>query len=189
VIRDQTAATNRIVTRDVAKAADISALIQKYTDLVAPIANKVIGHVSGSSIVRTPDDSLESPLGNLISDAMLADESVVTEGKAIDVALMNPGGIRADLQAGDGGAITYGAAFTVQPFNNYLVSLDLTGEQLTELLEQQWSGANGGGEGKWKVLQVWSTPGTSPRPKGPSWSPVRCRSAARPSIRPRPTGS
>jgi 5'-nucleotidase len=154
VIRDQTAATNRIVTRDVAKAADISALIQKYTDLVAPIANKVIGHVSGSSIVRTPDDSLESPLGNLISDAMLADESVVTDGKAIDVALMNPGGIRADLQAGDGGAITYGAAFSVQPFNNYLVSLDLTGEELTELLEQQWSGANGGGEGKWKILQV-----------------------------------
>ena len=44
---------------------------------------------------------------------------------------MNPGGIRADLQTTDG-SVTYGAAFAVQPFNNYDVSMDLTGAQILD---------------------------------------------------------
>ena len=38
--------------------------------------------------------------------------------------------------------MTYEEAFTVQPFNNYLVSMDLTGAQIYALLDQQWTGAN-----------------------------------------------
>ncbi len=48
---------------------------------------------------------------------------------------MNPGGVRADLGAGD---VTYEEAFTVQPFANTLVTLDLTGAQLDCVLEQQY---------------------------------------------------
>ncbi|HEY6738685.1 MAG TPA: 5'-nucleotidase C-terminal domain-containing protein, partial [Actinopolymorphaceae bacterium] len=154
VVRTKSTATNRIVTRDVPEAADITSLIEKYTTLVEPIAGKVIGHLSSESVIRDTDDSLESPLGNLIADSMLADPSVVVDGKEPQIALMNPGGIRADLVAADNGEVTFGAAFTVQPFNNYLVSLDFTGEQILELLEQQWSGDNAGGEDHWKVLQV-----------------------------------
>ena len=49
---------------------------------------------------------------------------------------MNPGGVRADLtfaQSSGGepaGDVTYGEAFTVQPFGNLLVTMDLTGEQI-----------------------------------------------------------
>jgi 5'-nucleotidase len=50
-------------------------------------------------------------------------------------AFMNPGGVRADLGAGP---VTYEEAFTVQPFGNYLTTLDLTGAQLDCLLEQQF---------------------------------------------------
>ena len=56
-------------------------------------------------------------------------------GSAV-VAFMNPGGVRARSAAG---AVTYGEAFTVQPFGNTLVTLTLTGAQLKEVLEQQWS--------------------------------------------------
>jgi 5'-nucleotidase len=63
---------------------------------------------------------------------------------------MNPGGIRADL-ASNAGAVTFGQAFTVQPFNNYLVSMDMTGTQIKTLLEQQFSGVN---QASNKVLQV-----------------------------------
>ena len=52
----------------------------------------------------------------------------MTAGKTPVAAFMNPGGIRADLVSTDG-AVTFGAAFTVQPFNNYLVSMDLTGHR------------------------------------------------------------
>ena len=56
---------------------------------------------------------------------------------------MNPGGVRADLtfsQISGGeqpGEVTYGEAFTVQPFGNLLVTMDLTGAQIERLLEQQ----------------------------------------------------
>ncbi|WP_433165642.1 bifunctional metallophosphatase/5'-nucleotidase [Kribbella sp. CA-247076] len=153
VDRANTIANNQIVTQDVPKDARTSALIAKYQTLVAPIANKVIGHLTTSSVSRTPDESLESPLGNLIADAQLADPSVVTDGKAPVAAFMNPGGIRADL-ASNGGEVTFGQAFTVQPFNNFLVSMDMTGTQIKTLLEQQFSGVNGPEAPKFKVLQV-----------------------------------
>ena len=66
-----------------------------------------------------------------------------------ELALMNPGGIRADLvyaasgSEGDG-VVTYGEAFTVQPFTNMVNLSDLTGAQLITALQQQVSGAQRG---------------------------------------------
>lgn len=110
--------------------------------MIGTLANGV------GSVSRETDDSLESPLGNLIADAQRNDASTVTNGRAPEIAFMNPGGIRADLAADGGGNVTYGAAFATQPFNNYVVSMDLTGRQVLELLEQQWTGSGT------KVLQV-----------------------------------
>ncbi len=68
----------------------------------------------------------------MIADAQLA----ATDDEAGAVAaFMNPGGVRADL---DQGEVTYEEAFTVQPFTNNLVTLDLTGAQLYCMLEQQF---------------------------------------------------
>jgi 5'-nucleotidase len=150
VDRLNTLANNLIVTQDVPKNRELTKLITKYQGLVAPIESKVIGHITTPSVTKTPDDSQESPLGNLIADAQLADPSTVTGGKTPVVAFMNPGGIRADL-ASTGGAVSFGQAFTVQPFNNYLVSMDMTGTQIKALLEQQFSGPNQAAN---KVLQI-----------------------------------
>ena len=151
VIRSSEVADNRIVTHDVARNGAITSLIKAYKKLVDPIENKVIGHLAGTTTVsRTNDDSGESPLGNLIADAQKNDLSTVTAGKTPEIAFMNPGGIRADLQTA-GGAVTYGSAFSVQPFNNYDVSMDMTGQQILTLLEQQWSGTNATSP---KILQV-----------------------------------
>jgi 5'-nucleotidase len=86
----------------------------------------------------------ESTIGNLIADAQLA----ATQDLGTDLALMNPGGIRADLlyAAGAGandpaGNVTYQEAALVQPFANTLVTLDLTGAQVRQLLEEQWQPA------------------------------------------------
>jgi 5'-nucleotidase len=154
IVRSSVVANNLIVTRDVPKDPSSTQLIQKYQTLVAPIESKVIGHITTPTISRTPDDSLESPLGDLIADAQLADPSTVTGGQTPVAAFMNPGGIRADLVAGAGGTVTFGAAFTVQPFNNFLVSANMTGAQIKTLLEQQFSGLNGPEPAKFKVLQV-----------------------------------
>jgi len=85
----------------------------------------------------------ESTIGNLIADAQLA----ATEDLATEVAIMNPGGIRADLLYPSSGAddpdgnVTYAEAALIQPFANTLVTLDLTGAQLRAVLEQQWQPA------------------------------------------------
>ena len=89
---------------------------------------------------RPPNAGGESKLGDLIADAQLADPSVVTGGDVPTIAFMNPGGIRTNLTYANSpwgeapGAVTYEEAFTVQPFNNYLVSMTLTGAQIKEIL-------------------------------------------------------
>ncbi|MBA8801779.1 5'-nucleotidase [Nocardioides ginsengisegetis] len=155
VVRPAAYARNMIVDNgdSVTPSADLLKLIDTYKTLVAPIANEVIGHIEpGTSIVKTPDaNGGDSPLGNLIADAQKADGSVVSDGKAPVIALMNPGGIRADLVENDAGDVTYGAAFSVQPFNNFVVSMDLTGAQIKAVLNQQWNGPN---ETANKIMQV-----------------------------------
>ncbi|MGO4596042.1 bifunctional metallophosphatase/5'-nucleotidase [Terrabacter sp. 2RAF25] len=153
IVRPTTAdSRNRLVTQDVAKDSAESAIIATYSKLVKAIADKVLGQIVGTSVSKTQNGAGESPLGDLIADAQLADPSVVTGGKTPVVAFMNPGGIRADLVAGANGNITYQSAFTVQPFNNYLVSMDITGQGIYDLLNQQFNGANSAGSPK--VLQI-----------------------------------
>ncbi|MEA2361106.1 MAG: 5-nucleotidase [Thermoleophilaceae bacterium] len=137
----QVAAKNVIVTQNVFKAGDITQLIERYTAIAAPLRDRVIGHIS-ADITRTSDDSLENAAGNLIADAQLAATSATGTGAAV-AAFMNPGGVRSDFtfaQSGTegDGSLTYGEAFTVQPFGNSLVTLTLTGAQLLEVLKQQW---------------------------------------------------
>jgi 2',3'-cyclic-nucleotide 2'-phosphodiesterase (5'-nucleotidase family) len=149
IVRTSVKSQNMLVTRDGTKDATQTALIARYKELVKPIASKVIGHIT-EDVTRTQNAAGESQLGDLIADAQLADPSVVTGGQTPVIAFMNPGGIRSDLTAASSswgeptGDVTFEEAFTVQPFNNYLVSLDLTGAQIKQLLTEQWSGLNSG---------------------------------------------
>jgi 5'-nucleotidase len=161
VIRPSMKAENHIVTNTgpgVRPRASVVDLINRYKELVAPIANQILGKIAPAetvnSVSRTADADGESPLGNLIADAQLADESVVADGVAPTIAFMNPGGIRADLSEDPAGNVTYEKAFNVQPFNNFLVSLSLTGQDVLDLLNEQWNGANEGASNRWKILQV-----------------------------------
>lgn len=146
-VRSSITASNRIVTRDVAPDPAMTRLIDRYEQHVKPIAARVLGTIT-ADVTRAAGENGESPLGRLIADAQLADPSTVTGGRVPQIAFMNPGGIRADLTrdaAAHGeaaGQVTYEEAFTVQPFNNYLVSMDLTGEQIYRLLAEQVTGAN-----------------------------------------------
>ncbi|MDX6399200.1 MAG: 5-nucleotidase [Gaiellaceae bacterium] len=148
-------ATNRIVTRTVAKDPEETAIVSKYKNLSAPLANKVIGRITGD-ITRTANDAGESALGDVIADAQLAATKPENKGGAV-VAFQNPGGIRADLIAsqvtgGEGpGQVTYSEAFTVQPFGNTMVVKTMTGAQLKTLLEQQFDNP---AKGEKRILAV-----------------------------------
>ncbi len=121
----------------------VTALIDKYDALSAPLANAVIGTIT-SDILRASNAAGESALGDIIADAQLEATAPAGFGEAV-VAFMNPGGIRNDLLfSATGpefdGEVTFAEAFSVQPFGNSLVVMTLTGEQIDALLEQQWAG-------------------------------------------------
>jgi 5'-nucleotidase len=136
--------SNTSITPD----ADIKQIVDNYKVLVEPIANRVIGSIT-ETLSRTTNSAGESALGDVIADAQLEATEATGFGDAV-VAFMNPGGVRADLgyissSAGEGdGNVTFGEAFAVQPFGNSLVTMTLTGAQIEELLEQQFTGCTNG---------------------------------------------
>ena len=125
------------VSRTVAKAPDLTSLVQKYDALSAPLSNRVVGSAS-ADLLRGANTAGESSLGDIIADAQHAATSPPLFGGAL-VAFMNPGGIRTDIAAGE---VTYGELFAVQPFNNVMTVLTCTGAQIDALLEQQFSSGN-----------------------------------------------
>ncbi|MGW7089412.1 bifunctional metallophosphatase/5'-nucleotidase [Streptomyces sp. NPDC054871] len=153
IVRTSVKSANHVVSREQAKAKDMTSLIGRWNKLAEPVANKPVGFIS-ADIPGRGAGVPEAPLGDLIADAQLA------HGKSLDpetdLALMNPGGIRSDLvhkasgSEGDG-VVTYGEGFTVQPFSNTVNLVDLTGAQLITGLKQQVSGSN---EASPKILQI-----------------------------------
>jgi 5'-nucleotidase len=143
-------AHNRIVTRDVADPT-VDTMVKDYANRAAPQANRIIG--STPDELKMPPrtsvpsgESGESLLGDVIADAMLEATREPAKGGAV-IAVMNPGGIRTDINAGE---ITYGEAFSVQPFANNVTTVTLTGAQIEQMLEQQFQGSTT------RILQVSS---------------------------------
>ncbi|MGW0465782.1 bifunctional metallophosphatase/5'-nucleotidase [Streptomyces sp. NPDC003027] len=154
IVRASVESANHVVTRDVPKAQDLSDLIRDWNALAAPIANRPQGWIA-ADIDGRGSTAYEKPLGDLIADAQLEALAPADKGGA-QLALMNPGGIRSDLvykasgAEGDG-VVTYGEAFTVQPFTNMMNVVDLSGANLLAALKQQVSGSNAASV---KILQV-----------------------------------
>lgn len=124
---------------------EIAALVADYKAEIAPIVNAVKASTLGI-ISRGGNDRYikEVPMGDLIADAQ------AWRG-GTQIAFMNPGGIRSDIAYSSyPHDITYGDFFIVQPFDNKLVTMTLTGSQIYALLEQQFPPA----QTSMRLLQV-----------------------------------
>jgi len=146
------APTNWLVDRtdpaiNAAIAADptVRNIVAGYNSLVSPLASAVVATLA-SPLPNAASSAGEMPAGDLIADAQLAATQPAALGGA-QIAFMNAGGVRNPGFAPAGAtypyALTYGDAFTVQPFGNSLVTMTLTAVQLKALLEQQFSGCMG----------------------------------------------
>jgi len=151
-VTDKTA-KNHAVTQDIAPDPAVQSIVASYTERAKDRANRVVGHLTGPlpRQVNASGPPEEWVLGDTIADAMLA--ATKKPGYDAVVAFMNPGGIRADVTC-DGcsvakpGAVTYTQAFTTQPFGNYLVTMTLTGANIRDILQQQFTSSPP------KILQV-----------------------------------
>ncbi len=116
-------------------------MIQKWQPLYDTAGNTPVGTITADinrGGVGGSDRGVKSPAGNLVADAQLWS----TSSFFADVAFMNPGGVRSDLKyaqsAGEGdGVVTFGEAFTFQPFGNTLVTYPMSGAQIISVLEEQ----------------------------------------------------
>ncbi len=132
-------AHNVPVTRNVTPDSDVAGVIATYATKSAPLRTKVVGYITADLIGNQTTahvTSCETPLGDVIADSQLAASSDAV------IALMNPGGIRADIVASSStktsGTVTYEDAFAAEPFSNVLVTVTLTGAQIKQLLDQQF---------------------------------------------------
>ncbi|WP_237725090.1 bifunctional metallophosphatase/5'-nucleotidase [Deinococcus alpinitundrae] len=131
--------------------SSMTALLGVAKSKTDEVKNQFVANLGATQILRGPGNT-EYALGDVIADSQLA----ATKAQGAQIAFMNPGGIRADLPSGTNvkasNAVNFGDVFTVQPFGNTLVVMDLTGAQIKALLEQQVSGKNA--DTNIKVLQV-----------------------------------
>ncbi|WP_307728075.1 bifunctional metallophosphatase/5'-nucleotidase [Massilia terrae] len=112
----------------------VSALLAKVKARSAALLAKPVSNIGVPVVSRKNSASGESPLGDLIGDAIVA----AMREQGAQIGFMNPGGIRKDLEAGSDNVVSFGQAQAVLPFGNTLVVMDMSGAQLRALLEQQW---------------------------------------------------
>lgn len=142
--RDLSTSVNHEVVRDdLLPDEAITAVIDKWQPKYDELASQAVGtiteDVNRGGDPTGSDRGVESAAGNLVADAQLW----ATTNLGAEIAFMNPGGVRTDLvyassTEGEGdGVVTFGEAFSFQPFNNTLFTIQMTGAQIVAVLEEQ----------------------------------------------------
>ncbi|MBL0004108.1 MAG: bifunctional metallophosphatase/5'-nucleotidase [Actinomycetales bacterium] len=144
VDRSASVAENHLVLRSIGKDPAETAVIAKWNTLAAPMAARIVGsHVEDILGDSNGNRGIETPMADLVADAWLYGTASAANGGA-QIAFQNVGGTRASFRVNSTpngeqpGQITYAEAYTVVPFSNVMVTIDLTGDQLRQALEQQF---------------------------------------------------
>jgi 5'-nucleotidase len=139
VVQSQSFATDRgAVEVDPAFArfeprADIAQYVARYVEAASAFSGRKAGSLAAPAIKTSGADTASGgALGNLVADAQLA----ATRDHGAQIAFTNPFGLRTSLVPRADGSVTFGDIYAVQPFNNELVTMTLTGEQIRQALEQ-----------------------------------------------------
>ncbi len=123
------ATSDRVLTDSVPPDPAVKAIVDRYQVELQAALGETVGE-STTSILRGATRTVESEMGNFVADSMR------TYYPEVDFAFQNAGGLRADI---DQGPITLEEVYAVLPFNNTLVTMNLTGAQVEQVLEE---GAN-----------------------------------------------
>jgi 2',3'-cyclic-nucleotide 2'-phosphodiesterase (5'-nucleotidase family) len=122
---------------------DVEKIIAPYSEKVRELS-KVIGRLEGG-LTKTGVGA--GTLGNFVSDGMRA-QAAAKLGKPVVLAIMNAGGLRKNnIAAGD---LRASDIFELLPFENALIALDVTGEQLTQILQVATKDAQSGARIRFK---------------------------------------
>ncbi len=134
-------AVNHLVTHDVMPDPAVAEIVGRWVEHARGLGDRVVGHIT-ADVRRTASSGGDSPLGRLVADAQLA----ATASDGAVAALMHSRGLRSELAFARGdrettdGAVTFAEIAAVHPFENKLVTLDLTGADLLAFLESSYAG-------------------------------------------------
>lgn len=106
------------------KNDEVAAIVARYETQVKNEMGKIIGEAScdlDGEMVRLK----ETNLGDFIAD-------IIRRESGAQAAIINGGGLRTSIRKGE---ITVNDVYSVLPFNNYIVAIELTGEQVRQALE------------------------------------------------------
>ncbi len=131
-----------MVSMDSSIVADArtDAYISTFRDSVSVKMNRVIGRSDVALTLSVP----ESPMSNFVADLMLNDSQPMAERLGLpktDIAVVNIKGLRTQLPAGE---LTVGNIYQLMPFENEVVLVELSGNEVIELFEHM---ASMGGDG------------------------------------------
>jgi 5'-nucleotidase len=136
-VKGQTKAEIVLNTREgVTPDAEIKAIVDEAKAITKTVTEKEIAKATSSNPIgeRKPESG-ENPVGNLVVDAQR-----IMSGA--DFAITNSGGVREALKPSKNekgeDVFTWGSAYAVQPFGNQIKVVSLTGNQMKEVLNQQW---------------------------------------------------
>lgn len=120
---------------------DVQSVVGPYEALIAAASAERLGETTAD---LDSSGTAESALNNLIADAL-------RETAGTEMAFNNVGGIRAHLKRGP---ITRGALFDMLPFQDTLVTMRLTGEQIKRVLGRRVLAVSGV-RVRWDLTREW----------------------------------
>jgi 5'-nucleotidase len=136
-------AVNLAVDASAPRDLEIASLVDRYSARIDRVSRRVVGQTR-APMSKDPLETGESTLGSFIADAQRA-------ATRADVAITNLGGIRSDLGLG-GSEVTFGDLFQIQPFDNRMVVIEMSGAELLDMLESQWDVSS-----EWGLYQISSS--------------------------------
>jgi 5'-nucleotidase len=146
-----------------AGVAEVDTLVASVRERSSAVLNRPVAKIAVPSISRTlMPEADESPLGQVVADALLA----ASRKWGAQIAFTNTGGIRTSLDAGAGNVVSVAQTQAVLPFGNELVVMDMTGNQIATLLEQQWDGNEPDKRGLLQVSEGFTYTWDTSKPKG-----------------------
>ncbi len=163
--------TDVAIVNAIAANPEVRNVVAAYKTAVSPLANAVLATIT-APMTNAANAAGEMDAGDLIADAQLQATQLPNLGGAV-MAFMNAGGVRNPGFVAPTTTtptpypydLTYGDAFTVQPFGNSLVTMTLTAQQIKDVLEQQFTGCNG--QIAQRIMQIsnglaytWNSAGT-----------------------------
>ncbi|WP_268913695.1 bifunctional metallophosphatase/5'-nucleotidase [Lentilactobacillus sp. SPB1-3] len=118
--------------------ASITNIIKDANRRVAPIINTKVGSISdGQSISNDLSTTNESQAAYVVVDAQRAVAN--EQGHKTDIAITSNDSIRSGMDASANGDVTLGTLYNMQPYGNSQPIVELTGDQIIQLLNEQYT--------------------------------------------------